>query len=189
MKKILQNHNSYIFIITLCLTMICWIFLFVQLISSHLLSPAQKAIPAFQSIANSNFQNTPDKNTVCSLLKTYDSDIRLVSCHHQKIYLFWKPFYSIWFLIRLLPYIPFMASAPLSPVGHLIAEHHLHQCPHPSVADFFPMSTSRLIADICSHRFYRYLIRILIIHQTSVIFHAVALIFHHILDFLYLYGI
>lgn len=86
MKKILQNHNSYIFIITLCLTMICWIFLFVQLISSHLLLPAQKAIPAFQSIANSNFQNTPDKNTVCSLLKTYDSDIRLVSCHKEKNY-------------------------------------------------------------------------------------------------------
>jgi len=66
--------------------MICWIFLFLQLICSHILSPAQKAIPAFQAIANSNFETPPDKNTVYTLLKKYDSDIRLVSCHEEKNY-------------------------------------------------------------------------------------------------------
>lgn len=86
MKKIFVKHHLYIFYITLCLTMICWIFLFMQLIYSHILSQSQKAIPAFQSVANSNFQTPPNKNTIYALLKEYDADIRLVSCHEENNY-------------------------------------------------------------------------------------------------------
>lgn len=87
MKKIILKHNSsLLFNITLCLAMICWLFLFMQLINSHIFSAPQKAIPAFQSIANSNLQVPPDKNSIYALLKEYDPDICLVSCQIEKNY-------------------------------------------------------------------------------------------------------
>lgn len=73
--------------------MICWLFLFMQLISSHILSIPQKAIPAFQSIADSEFLSSSvctsaasTSENVYAFLKEYDSDIRLVSCHEEKNY-------------------------------------------------------------------------------------------------------
>lgn len=86
MKKEIHKYNSFILYITLCLTLICWIFLFMQLIRNHILSASQKAIPAFESAINIDFKTPPDKNTVYTLLKKYDSDIRLVSCHVEKNY-------------------------------------------------------------------------------------------------------
>lgn len=86
MKNLFYKRNSFLFYITLYLTLICWFFLFVQLISSHFLTSSHKAIPAFQSIAATSFETPPDQNTIYKLLKEYDSDIRLISCHKEHNY-------------------------------------------------------------------------------------------------------
>ena len=85
MKKIIQHHKS-LFYITLCLTLICWIFVFIQLITNYIPAASQKVIPAFQSIENTEFPTPPDSGTVYTLLKKYDSGIHLVSCHKEKNY-------------------------------------------------------------------------------------------------------
>ena len=104
MKKIFSSKTRPVIYITLCFAFICWIFFFVQIIVSHLLTPAQKVIPAFQTISNtastdssmvtypvSAFSATsqeklPNENAIYTFLKQYDKKTRLVACHNEKNY-------------------------------------------------------------------------------------------------------
>lgn len=103
MKQLLQKKQSPIIYITLCLAMLCWLFLFAQIITEHIIFPPQQAIPAFQPVSSNTedtsmlsctvsafsdiYQNTsPNEQSIYSFLKQYDSDIRLISCHQEKNY-------------------------------------------------------------------------------------------------------
>lgn len=104
MKKIFYKKEQPFICIALCFALICWIFLFAQIISNYFLAPVQKAIPAFQSEAAissatpsmitysiSDFSISqkgkfPDQNTIYTFLKRYDKNIKLVSYHKENNY-------------------------------------------------------------------------------------------------------
>lgn len=104
MKNIFRSKKLPVIYITLCFAFICWIFFFMQIITNHLILPTQKAIPAFQSVSNTAFQNPsmitypvsafsttsskklPNRNKIYTFLKKYDNEIELVAYHNEKNY-------------------------------------------------------------------------------------------------------
>lgn len=98
-----KNKQPFIYI-TLCFALICWIFLFAQILSNHIIAPAKETIPAFQPITDTYYQDNsmlscpisafsdssvnklPDQTTIYHFLKQYDKKIRLISCQKEKNY-------------------------------------------------------------------------------------------------------
>lgn len=102
MKRIIFQKQQPIFYITLCIALICWLFLFGQILTSYVFTASSKAIPAFLSVTDTHENtstpsmyscpvsalgsDTPDSDTIYQFLKQYDRDIRLISCHKEKNY-------------------------------------------------------------------------------------------------------
>lgn len=104
MKNYFSSKKQPFIYITLCFAFICWIFFFAQIITSFLLEPAQKVIPAFQTSSNTaspgssmvtypvsafpaaSPKKLPNENTIYTFLKQYDKEVELVACHNEKNY-------------------------------------------------------------------------------------------------------
>lgn len=104
MENTLFKNKQPILYITLCFALICWIFLFMQIISDYIITPAQETIPAFQPVADTSYQNNsmvsypvsafsdsssdklPDQHTIYHFLKQYDKEIRLISYQAERNY-------------------------------------------------------------------------------------------------------
>jgi hypothetical protein len=91
MGKNFLTGRRPLLLLTLCLTLLFWLCLLVQIATTTLLASSQKAIPAFVRLSVSSISNDisdcpADKDALLAYLQNYDKQIQLISCHTEKNY-------------------------------------------------------------------------------------------------------